>query len=354
LLTRVDEGRGGSASPPSKPVLVVGAACSGTAWVGQTLARVADVASVHEPDNPLLEPFAYEARAGLGAYPAIAPGQRAPEPYTRLWDVALGRRRRRMPAGPARRLWRRVAVDDKLRALDPAPPVDPGALDGREDPDDLGEMSRRARTALRLAQPMPRGRASTRRVVSSVDLPLALDWIIERYGPEVVLVRRHPLDVVASRVRHSAPFHLGDATLDPRSVEERFTRWRIPRRPLPGHAFARLVWLVGFEMSAYQEVADKHPEVLVVDYKRLCTHTDFELRRLLASLELVWRSGDEQVQPPDVRDVVDEPGSNARPIAPTVPPYLSPEQVSLARRLLTLFPISRHYHDLTPPHAASR
>jgi hypothetical protein len=113
------------------------------------------------------------------------------------------------------------------------------------------------------------------------------------------------------------------------------------------------VWLVGFEMSAYQEIADKHPEVHVVEYKRLCTHTDFELRRLLASLELVWRSGDERLQPPDVRDVVDEPGSNARAIAPTVAPYLSPEQVTLARRLLTLFPISRYYHDLTSPSAAT-
>jgi hypothetical protein len=329
-------------------VLVVGAACSGTTWLAQTLARVADVAYVHEPDNPLLEPFAFEARAGLGAYPAIPAGQRAPELYARLWDVALGRRRRRVPAGPARRLWRRVPVDDKVGALDPRP-----SSDGEDDDDVAGEMSRRARTALRLAQPMPRGRASTRRVVTSVDLPLALDWILERYAPDVVLVRRHPLDVVASRIRHSAPFHLGDATLDDAGVDERFARWRIPRRPLPGHAFARLVWLVGFEMSAYQEVADKHPEVHVVDYKRLATHTDFELRRLLTSLELVWRSGDERLSPPDVRDVVDEPGSNARAIAPTVPPYLSPEQVSLARRLLTLFPISRDYHDLSSPSAAT-
>lgn len=330
----------------SKPVLVVGAACSGTTWVGQTLARVADLTYVHEPDNPLLEPFAVHARARLGAYPAITAGEHAPEDYVRVWDVALGRRSRRVPAGPARRLWRRVAVDEKLRELDPA--ADPAAAKN-----DADEPSRRARTALRLAQPMPRGRASSRRVVTSVDLPLALDWVVERYAPDVVLVRRHPLDVVASRVRHSAPFHLGDATLDARSVDERFARWRIPRRPLPGHAFARLVWLVGFEMSAYQEVADAHRDVQVVDYKRLCTHTDFELRRLLTNLELVWRSGDEQVPPPDARDVVDEAGSGARSMAPTVPPYLSPEQVSLARRLLSLFPIARHYHDLTPPHAAS-
>jgi hypothetical protein len=105
-------------------------------------------------------------------------------------------------------------------------------------------------------------------------------------------------------------------------------------------------------MSAHQEVADAHPEVFVVDYKRLSTNTDFELRRLLTNLELVWR-GDEHVPSPDLRDVADDPGSNARAIAPTVAPYLSPEQVSLARHLLTLFPIARYYHDLTPPHAAT-
>ena len=334
---------------PPKPVLLVGAACSGTTWTGRTLAHVADLAYVHEPDNPLVEPFAVEARAGLGAYPAIAAGGRAPEPYTRLWDVAFGRRGRRVPAGPARRLWRRVAVDEKLRGLDPVA----DAPSGSEDVEDDDELGRRARFALRLAQPMPRGRASTRRVVTSVDLPLALEWVQRRYGPKVVLVRRHPLDVLASRMRHSAPFHLGDATLDGPSVDERFARWRIPRRPAPGHAFARLVWLVGFEMSAYQEVADLTPDVHVVDYKRLCTQTDFELRRLLTNLELVWRSGDERIRPPDVHDVVDAPGANARPMAPTVPPHLSPEQVTLARRLLALFPIARHYHDLTPPYAVS-
>ena len=122
--------------------------------------------------------------------------------------------------------------------------------------------------------------------------------------------------------------------VDERSIDERVVRWRIPRRPSAGHPFARLVWLVGFEMSAYQDVADADRQVLVVDYKRLCTDPQFEFRRLVTNLELVWRSRDEGLETPSVLDVDDQRGSGRRPVAHTAPARLSPEQASLARNLL--------------------
>ena len=335
---RVNTGAG-----PSKHVLVVGAACSGTAGIGQTLARIARLGYVHEPDNPVLEPFAARARAGLGAFPAIAADDVAAKLYTRLWDVALGQRTQWVPSGRARRRWRKVDVAEKLAGLDP-PTTQP---DGSVPP---AELSRPARTALRLARPVPRGRARTARVVSSVDAPLALDWLVHRYHPHVVLVRRHPLDVVASRMLARPDRHDGDAVIDARDVEERVDRWRIPQRPLTGHGFARLVWVVGFEMSAYQEVADAHHGFQIVDYRQLCTHPAFEFRRLLSDLELVWQSRDDELAAPHPRAAGD---GHAASTTPALAVHLSPEQASLARDLLALFPIARHYHDLLPPQVAS-
>ena len=102
-------------------MLVVGAACSGTTWVAETLTRIADLPYVYEPDNPLLEPYAVVTRSGLRTYPAIRSDADAPDDYTRLWDVALGRRHRLLPAGRARRLSRHVPVAEKLGELDPIP-----------------------------------------------------------------------------------------------------------------------------------------------------------------------------------------------------------------------------------------
>ena len=231
LLTQVDDARTGTAPIPSKPVLVVGAACSGTTWVAGTLSRIADLPYVYEPTIRCSSRTPWSApRSGLGAYPAIRP---TPTHLTTTHACGTS------PSVAGTVSFRpdvpvdsggSVPVAEKLGELDPIPADAESTANAATD-----DLSRRARAALRLARPSPRGRVPTRRVVSSVDAPLALDWIVQRYVPEVVFVRRHPLDVVASRMRELVNAHGGDVFVDERSIDERVVRWRIPRRPSAGH-----------------------------------------------------------------------------------------------------------------------
>ena len=74
---------------PVRRVLVAGIARSGTTWITHALRECSDVSLVHEPDNDRLHPEAAVAKADLGLYPLLRPGDPAPA-YARLFRAAYG------------------------------------------------------------------------------------------------------------------------------------------------------------------------------------------------------------------------------------------------------------------------
>ena len=310
-------------------VLVVGPARSGTTWVGEVLGEAVGGRYVIEPDNVVEVPFAGRARAGLGSWAVLAAGVEAPSDYERLWDVALGARRKSARNALARRLYASVPEPDKVESLDPQRP----------------SLAVRHRLALRLAQP---GcvRGSGPRVVKSIDAVFALDWLLARYDLRVVLVRRHPLDVLASQWELFSEIEPCRYPND-RAVTARMERWRIPPSPSDDR-FAERAWYVGFEMSAYQEAADSNPEIRVASHEALCADPLREFRRLVADVGLEWSPECEQyLHASNVagtgyerkRVAAEEPGKWRT--------RLSDEQLHVARQTLRYFPIARLYDDLT-------
>ena len=230
------------------------------------------VVCLHEPDDFLSVPFAARARVGLGAFPVVEPGTDAPPEYQRLWDVAFTTRGRSLSNPLARWIYTRVPDRDKVLAT--VPDASSPLL---------------LRIAMGLAAPAYERPGTSGRVIKSVDVPMALEWLIGRYGPQVVLVNRHPLDVLASRIELEAVYlqELELGYVDDRGVAPRIERWGGPERPT-NDPIASLAWFVGFEMSAYQEVADAHPEVIVVDHALLCQDPVVEFRRLVSELGFGW------------------------------------------------------------------
>ena len=67
--------------------------------------------------------------------------------------------------------------------------------------------------------------------------------------------------------------------------------------PSPADVFGEVVWVAGFVMSAYQEVAEARPEIRVVEHELICADPVPEFRRLVADLGLEWTSEcDEYIQ----------------------------------------------------------
>jgi hypothetical protein len=171
-----------------RSVLLVGVPRSGTTWIAAALSHCDSATMVSEPDNDFHHVHAMDAKATLGRYPVLRPGDEAPR-YAQLFRTAftetdpdadrLGERRRAL----AKKL---VAGDDE-------------AVGGvMAEPD--GPWPWRLRAARVVTAPLRPGRPATGpRIVKTVHAPLAAEWLLDQLRPDAAfVVVRHPANVIGS------------------------------------------------------------------------------------------------------------------------------------------------------------
>jgi hypothetical protein len=220
-------------------ILVAGAPRSGTTWLAATLGTTPGSSLVNEPDNQVFNAAASESAEVYGGYPVLLPGQRAPE-YERLWDPVF-------------------------HAKQPSVTT---AWHGRR-------FGRRRDTAA----------APETVIAKSVFAAFALDWLVARYAPSVVLIERDPCDVVSSWMR--LDFVVGDlATREP--IRSGFVeRLGLPAWDPAAPRLLQVAWAVGVLMSAMRDQSRARPEWKVVSYETLCRDRA-TVQGLAASLGLRW------------------------------------------------------------------
>lgn len=254
-------------------VLIVGLPRSGTSWVGNTLGRAPDTAYVHEPDGDH-EPFAFRARRGSFIAPVLAPGDRAPD-LERLWTgvFAGGRRSTSFRSRLAWKLYRASPVDRRWRCW----------LEGRTAPD--------LRLIAALAQPLQPVPGVRHVVAKSVRAEGYVEWIVDRFAPEVVVVERNPLNALASWSE------LGFGK-DPRALSGlgriASERWGVAPPPVDGPLIERQAFVYGVAACQLRDAAARHPEWTVVRHEVLCGDPIAQARALLARVGLEWGPGTEQ------------------------------------------------------------
>jgi len=214
-------------------ILVVGVPRSGSTWLAQMLASTPHSYAVLEPDNPAWHREAGAVRQLYGAFPVLQAGERAPE-YERLWDRAFGER-------PPRRL--------------------------------LGGSHRNM-------------------VLKTVHGGFAVDWLSARYAPRVVLIERHPLNVVASWMQHR--FEVGDLATRERVRTQYVEPLALPRWDPMAPRILQVAWAVGVLMSGLRRQARSRPEWVVVSHEELCVDSSVRLRGVAARLDLEWSPGAER------------------------------------------------------------
>jgi Sulfotransferase family len=323
-----DAGRAGT-----RPVLIAGAPRTGTTWVGQALSFAQDSCFVNEPDNENEDPFALKAKLPLGRFPVLAPGDAAPPAYERLWDGAFaGAGHARTPRWVAAKLLlKRVNRLELWNAL---------CTNGGP------RLTPRLRVLAAIAPPRSGQRHAPNVVVKSVHGPFALEWIAERARPQVVVILRHPLNVIASwtELRWGGCSLATHPLLRARFVD----RWRIPALSSSSSRLAKVTWEVGLLMSALEASAQAHPDWHVVWHEALCRDPHTEFKRLYAELGLGWTAAADAYLTDSNR-----PGSGAMPqrIASEQPERwrkrLSADQVREIRSVLERFPLSVRGGDLT-------
>lgn len=259
------------------PVLVVGIPRSGTTWTGNTLSRAAGLPLIHEPDNEKEYLSALLAKRGLGRFPALRPGDPAPL-YERVWRSAFvglsadTATRRWRAAG---RLWSGVEAVHRERAV-------------------LGHPSRRARTAMAVAGPIPTVQSSAAAVVKSVHVPLSLDWLTDRFPTvRVVVVLRHPANVLSSWREMRLPDQ--DRALDRQPAVRRtyLTPWHVSPPSTNATPLFRAAWQVCLLTAVLLDAVSRRPEWSVVYHEELCVDP---VRRFTALAGGLGMPGSDEVE----------------------------------------------------------
>lgn len=248
-------------------VLVAGVPRSGTTWVGRVLERTAGAVYVHEPDGDH-DPFAFRARLGHGVAPAMAAGAHDRD-LERLFAGAFagGRYARTVRDKVARRLYSRVPLDDRWRAW-LGGPVTPAL-----------------RVVRSLAVPRVGVPDADHVVVKSVRSELAMDWLVATFRPRVLLVERHPLNVLSSWIELDYVRDVAEAAAFAGYAQQ---RWGIePPRPSEPR-LVHQVFEYGVLACALRDSASRHDDWLVVGHEQLCTDPVAELRAVAGSLGLTW------------------------------------------------------------------
>lgn len=174
---------------------------------------------------------------------------------------------------------------------------------------------------------------------------LALDWVVAAFDPVVLVVRRHPLDVVASRLALGSLLRGGDQIAHAARVA-RAERWGVdpdvPREPVKRDA-----WITGFTMSLYEEARAAHPEFHVVEHEQLCRDPVGEFALLAGRLGLHWGE-----RARAVIDASNRPGAGweTNRITAEQPgkwrTCLTRQEVRVAVDVLRRFPVAAGYDEL--------
>lgn len=248
-------------------VLIAGVPRSGTTWVGRALGHSRGAVYVNEPDGDH-DPFAFRARLGHPVAPVLATGACDTE-LERLWSGALaGGRYAGTPRDRlARALYARTPVADRWEAW----------LGGR--------VSAPLQLVARLAVPRVAVPDARHVVVKSVRTELALEWLVERFRPRVLVVERNPLNVLASWVE--LDFVRDTRESDALAAYARDT-WGLTGPAASATQLERQAFSFAVLASALHEAAARHPDWVVTRHDDLCLDPATRFAALADVLGIDW------------------------------------------------------------------
>jgi hypothetical protein len=179
------------------------------------------------------------------------------------------------------------------------------------------------------------------RIVKSVRIHFALDWVRERWNPTIVVCRRHPLDVVASALALNIPPGLD--WLAPAARAHAMEHFGVAE-PSTHDPLTSMAWRTGLLMSVLDEQVCRHPGLHVADHEHLCEAPVERMRELVTSIGLEWT--------PNTEDFVvehDRPGTGfeVSRVAAEQPgkwrTRLSAEDARTAAQVIAQFPVGERY-----------
>jgi hypothetical protein len=144
------------------------------------------------------------------------------------------------------------------------------------------------RIAGALCSHLPHVRTSDVVVAKSVHAVLAIDWIADRFDVDLLVILRHPANVLSSWLELDLPDRDRDLGRLPAVKKRYLDQWGIP--PAGGGTIERAAWQLGLLTSALEHSLEARPHWLMRTHEQLCSDPEREFRRLFADLDLEWGS----------------------------------------------------------------
>ncbi len=277
---------------------------------------------VMEPDNEVRSAPAIWAKRRCGRFPVLQPGD-TNDRYRRLWSWIMDG----APSGPrldlTGPLLRAVRPSERRRFYQgrPAPLMRlAGVLGAHPGHRPVGEL------------------ADQRLFVKTVYVPMSVEWLAAEFEIDVLVLLRHPGNVLASWVS----LDLNDRYI-PMDEDPKVRRWTQEMEiPLPGpDPLERLVWQLGVLNVALERAAQNNPTWVVRTHEALCVDPVSQFRQLYADLGLTW--SDRAVQYLDSNNRPGE-GFPTQRVASDQPDLwksrLTGEQIDAMQRVLSSFPLA--------------
>jgi hypothetical protein len=265
------------------------------------------VRPVVEPDNEGHRPLALAAKPQLGRFPLLEPGDAARR-YETVWRAAFSGRKYPPRIRLARKIQRSWLSYAAIEAI-----YEPQRLPA------LGQVLR----VLALA-PRMRGR-ELRPIVKSVHAVLCADWLIERFDPAILVVRRDPIEVLGSwrwmaRQRDGLSERLEYAGHPERILSRAaWTYLRDRYGPPPDTSGGAIGWLAGVLIAELDALAVRTDGAVTIDLDAACADPVRGLQTVSDQLGTSWgRASEAAIRAMDRRN---GKGFNSTRESKTVPGY---------------------------------
>jgi len=306
----------------SRPLVLAGIPRSGTTWTMRALGADPSLVPLMEPDNEARSAPAIWAKRRSGRYPVRGPEDRD-DRLASLWSWV-------MDGAPGDS--RIHATELLLRAVRPA--------EIRRYYE--GQWAPLMRLAGLLGAP-PGHRSPPvgprRRVfVKTVYMGLALEWLASVFDVDVLVLFRHPGNVLASWLSLDLADRYVRLDQDPK------IRGMVDRGELPApgaDAFERLVWQVGVLDLALERSLARQPTWVSRTHEQLCIQPVVQFRQLYDELGLEWTSRAEEYLVSNDRPGEGYPTQRvSADQADLWKQRLTPAQIATMQRVLARFPLT--------------
>ena len=303
-----------------RPLLIVGLPRSGTTWTANILATAPRSRLVSEPDNEKLSAPAINAKRQLGRFPALDRHDRAQD-YSLLWKWAFAAAPQSSATRSAAKLVGHSTRDQQEELVQGRPP-------------------RSLRLAGMLASRPPATPLPGRAIVKSVHAGLSVEWIAENFDIDVLVLLRHPANVLSSWIELDLPDR-NRSLFEREEVQERYIRrWGLP---VPRNDLVEAAgWQIGLLTAALEESSERNPRWTVTTHEHLCTDPPARFKELFGALDLEW--GDDSGALIDSSNRAGSGFSTEREVSGLADKWrkqLSAQQIRTLAEVLEPFPIRR-------------